>query len=172
MGDAKPGGAEPDLIDRFFAGDIDRSWLRAADAVSRRNAECRRNLQQECRFANAGITTEKNDRARDKATTADPIEFGDAGAASRCRGAGAGQANKFDLPAFGALRCTFGRAVAFDLLHHGIPTAAFVAAAVPFCVDRTAGLADKMAAGARHIQATPVIAPGLPFGSVPRRGRG
>ena len=131
---AEATGAQAGLLDRFFAGDVQH-----APAVSRQGG---RRLQQQRRFADAGITADQDRRGGHEATAQHPVQLGDAGGAARRRLGGAGEVDECDTPTRSALG---GRAGALGnrLLHDGVPLAAGLAATDPSRADATATLADE-----------------------------
>ncbi len=75
-GDAEPVGAEPDLRDGLLAGDIDDRRA----AIGERAGD----LEQQRRFADAGIAADQQRRAAHEPAAGDAVELGDAG--NRARG--------------------------------------------------------------------------------------
>ena len=69
-GKAKPQGAQPDLIDRLFAGDIDDApVLRGHSGAG---------LNEQSRFADAGFAAEEKNGARHEAAAGHAVEFANA----------------------------------------------------------------------------------------------
>ena len=75
VAEAEPFGAQPHLRHRLLAGDVDRA---VAGARQRR-----RGLDQQGRFADAGVAGHQQHRAADEAAAGDAVEFGDAGRQAR-----------------------------------------------------------------------------------------
>ena len=73
--EAEPLGAQPHLRHRFFAGDIDRAVAGAGERG--------RDLDQQGRFADAGIARHQQHRAAHEAAAGDAVELGDAGRQAR-----------------------------------------------------------------------------------------
>ena len=72
---AEPLGAQPHLRHRFLAGDIDRAMAGARQRGG--------GLDQQRRFADAGIARHQQHRAAHEAAAGDAVEFGDAGRQAR-----------------------------------------------------------------------------------------
>ena len=72
---AQPLGAQPHLRDRFLAGDVDRAVAGARERGG--------GLQQQRRFADAGIARHQQHRAAHEAAAGDAVEFGDAAGQAR-----------------------------------------------------------------------------------------
>ena len=70
VGETKPFGAQPHLGHGFLAGNIDGAVPGAGEGG--------RDLQQQRRFADAGIAAEEQHRAAHQAAAGHPVEFGDA----------------------------------------------------------------------------------------------
>ena len=91
VGEVEPVGAQPQLVDRLLTGDIDRGQgLRQGGG----------DLQQQGRFADAGVATDQECRAGDHAAAGNAVEFLDPGDLARRVGRFALQPLKFDLAAF------------------------------------------------------------------------
>ena len=88
----EPLGAQPHLRHRFFARDVDGAM---AGARQRRGG-----LDQQRRFADAGIAAHQQHRAAHKAAAGDAVEFGDAGGQPRRVMRVAGQRLEREQPAF------------------------------------------------------------------------
>ena len=71
----EPLGAQPHLRHRFLAGDVDRAMAGAGERGG--------GLDQQRRFADAGIAAHQQHRAADEAAAGDAVEFGDAGGQAR-----------------------------------------------------------------------------------------
>ena len=112
--DAEPLGAQADLVDRLLAGDIGGARLAAA-AV--RRGDRGGGLQQQGRFADAGIAADQDRRARHQPAAADAVELGDAGAAPRRQHAAVRVSpTKSSALAAAARSSPFGAAVARQFL--------------------------------------------------------
>src|SRR5205814_1449460 len=127
VGDPEPLGAQPDLVDRFFAGDVGRRAAARGEGGGR--------LQQQGRFADPGIAADEDRRAGNQAAAADPVELGDAGQSPRRSGRLAAQADKIDCwaaaAACGAAEALW-RSAARHLLDEAVPGAAGLAPPHPF----------------------------------------
>ena len=138
FGDLQPLGALLDLGGRLLAGDIDRLHTIAG--------EPRGDLEQERRFADAGIAADQRGRGWHDAATEDAVELlhthHDSG---RRFGLGI-QSDEFGLA--GPLRARLGRGeaarrAADGLLNQRVPLATARAFAAPFGVNFATGLAHK-----------------------------
>ena len=141
-GEAEAAGAQADLIDRFFAGDVDD----APAAVGQGGG----GLQEEGGFADAGIAGKQQSGAGDQAAAEHAVELGDAGGDAGWGFGGAGEVNEGEALAFGAF--DGGGAGGGGVLGDGVPFAAGLAAAGPFAGDGAAGLADEAGGGFRHVR--------------------
>ena len=133
--EAEPFGAQPHLRDGFFAGDIDGAVAGARERGG--------GLNEQRRFADAGIARHQQHRAGDEAAAGDAIEFGDAGGEAWRVERLAGERFKLEAAAFarGARAAGNGRGRAF--LDQRIPFAATLAAALPAAIGGAAVLADE-----------------------------
>ena len=138
VGDAQAAGAQADLVDGFLAGDVQHAPAGPRQAGG--------GLQQQGRFADAGIAADQHGRGRDQAAAQHAVQFGDADRRARRRFGVAGQADEGD----GAAGRCFGGGAGpggdcfFD---DGVPLAAGLATAGPFGGDGAAGLADEAGGG-------------------------
>src|SRR6266550_1112992 len=136
VGDPEPLGAQPDLVDRFFAGDVGRRAAARGEGGGR--------LQQQGRFADPGIAADEDRRAGNQAAAADPVELGDAGQTPWRSGRLAAQADKIDCwaaaAACGAAEALW-RSAARHLLDEAVPGAAGLAPPGPFRREGAALLA-------------------------------
>ena len=131
---AQPLGAQPHLADRLFARDIDGAL---AGARQRRGG-----LDQQRRFADAGIARHQDDRAAHEAAAGDAVELGDAGGQARGVMRLAGQRLELEQAALaGPAPGTGGPLGAF--LGQRIPLAAALALALPAVMGGAAVLADE-----------------------------
>src|SRR5262249_62245568 len=137
VGDTESLGAQTDLVDRLLAGDVG-----GGAAAPRKGGG---GLQQQCRFADAGIAADKDGRTRDKAPAAHPVELGDAGQATRLPGALAAQRDKIERGSAaapgGPPAQALWRGAARHLFDEAVPGAGGPAAAPPFPPRRAAPLA-------------------------------
>ncbi len=133
-------GAQPHLVDRLFARDIDAGVFEGQGGGR---------LQQQRGFADAGIAADQNGGARDQPAAGDAVELGDAGDQAGRRGGGAFEADQLDLAA-GFTGEPLGHAVGRGFLGDGVPGPAAFAFAGPARVDGTAFLADIAAGSFRH----------------------
>ena len=135
-------GAQPHLVDGLFAGNIDDAQpLRGERAA---------NLDQQRRFADAGLAAEQKHGAGNEAAAGHAVEFADAGDDAGCRFAGAakvGQGKDAALAAGQRRR----RAGVRRFLDHRIPGAAGIAAALPARRDGAAALTDERGASFGHL---------------------
>ena len=115
-----PLGAGADLRSTLFTADIERGA-----AISSGPG---RDVEQQGRFADSGLTGNENDRSRNESTAEDPIEFADAG--RHC--GGLGQIDFADARRCGRARAGRGgdRLLAADFLN-GAPRLALTAASDP-----------------------------------------
>ncbi len=134
--EAKPQGAQADLIDRLLAGNID-------DATALRGKRGA-GLNDQRRFADAGFAAKQKNRARHETAAGYPVEFGDAGGdAGGGRAAVLDKARKAENPAFSRVRGSRAYARGCAFLGDGVPPAAGVATALPALADRAAILANE-----------------------------
>ena len=144
VADAQPFGAQPHLVERFFARDIG-----AGGVLARQR---RRDLKQQGRLADAGIAADQQGRAHHQAAAAHAIELGDAAPVARRLRRRSGEAGELERAALAAARQSAsgrsGRRGCF--LDDGVPFAAGLAAAAPFARHRAARLADEALDRARH----------------------
>ncbi len=99
-------------------------------------------LEQQRRFADAGIAGHQQHRAAHKAAAGDAVEFGDAGGQARRVMRLAGQRLEREQAAFAGLAARPGRPVG-AFLGKRIPLAAGLAFALPAGRRRAAVLADE-----------------------------
>ena len=92
---AQPLGAQTHLRDRFFAGDVDGAVAGARERGG--------SLDQQGRFADAGIAADQQHRAAHEAAAGDAVEFGDAGGQARGVVRVAGQRLEREQAAFAGL---------------------------------------------------------------------
>ena len=135
VGEAEPLGAQPHLRDGFLAGDVD-----GAVAGAR---ERRRGLDQQRRFADAGIARHQQHRAAHEAAAGDAVEFGDAGGQARRVLRLAGERLEREQRGPCAARGPGRRGGAGAFLGDRVPLAAGVALALPAAVGGAAVLADE-----------------------------
>ena len=122
--DAQAAGAQPHLLDRFLAGDVEHAAAGARERGGR--------LQQQRRLADAGIAADQHGRARHQAAAQHAVQLGDAGRAARRRLGAAGQLDELDAPARRRLGRRAGAGAHRPFLDDGVPLAAGLAAAGPF----------------------------------------
>ena len=140
---AEPLRAQPHLRDRFLAGNIDR----AVAGLRQR----RRDLDQQRRFADAGIAAEQQHRSAHEAAAGDAVEFGNAGGEPgrvlrlRRRKARARTRRPLRGGAAGHAAAAVGA-----FLGDGVPFAAGVALALPAAIGRAAILADEALLATGH----------------------
>ena len=135
FGQPHPGGTQTHLRHRLFTGNIDGRTATACEG--------RQRLQDQGGFAHPRIAADQKRRARHQTATADPVEFADtAGPAGGCP--------LFRLQVFQRERppprARLGTGTGRDsggFLHNRVPSAAGIATAGPFGVNRAAGLTDK-----------------------------
>ncbi len=141
VGDAEAAGAQADLIDRLFAGDVKHPAAGTGEAG--------RGLQQQGRFADAGVAADQDDRGWDEAAAENAVQFGDAdGGAGRGFGA-ASEADERDRPSGRGFRG--GAGACHDCLFlDGVPLAACLAPSGPFQGDGATRLADESGGGFSH----------------------
>jgi hypothetical protein len=147
-------GTHAHLVDRLLARNIE-----AAQRLARFGAACGEggdDLQQQGRFADAGIAADQQGRAGDEAAAADAVELGDAAGAARRHRAGAAQADDVDRARLAAAGCLaaepFRYRLARRLLDQAVPRQAALAAPDPFGVHGAAFLADEASLRARHVR--------------------
>ena len=151
--DAEAAGAEADLVDGLFAGDVEDAAAGAGEAGG--------GLEQEGGLADAGVAADEDGGSGDEASAQHAIQFRDGGGSAGRRLGFAGQADEGDAPAGRGLG---GGAGARGFLDYGVPLTAGFAATGPFGCDGAAGLADEAGYGAGH------SAGFTPLGGVPGRG--
>src|SRR5262249_30709981 len=110
-----------------------------------------RDLDQQRRFADAGITAEEEHRAADEPAAGDAVELGDAASESRCVVRRAGERLEREQAALarrtpGHLRPR-GRGA---FLGDGVPFATGVALALPAAINGAAVLADEAGVATGH----------------------
>src|SRR6516225_4401289 len=106
-------------------------------------------LDQQRRFADAGIAAEEQDRAAHEAATGDAIEFGEPRGESRRVAPRAGKRLERKRPPLA--RRTAGPLWARGtLLGNGVPFATGLAFALPAAVSRAAVLADEVCVATSH----------------------
>jgi hypothetical protein len=136
-------GAHAHLRHRLFAGDVDR--LAAGFRIGRKR------LQDQGRFADAGIAAHQQRGTGNEAAAAHAVEFGNAGRPSRRHLILGLEIFERERPAPHALnRAGPCRRRGSDFLDDGVPAAARVALAGPFGVNRSAALANEARLRARH----------------------
>ena len=115
-------------------------------------------LEQQCRFADAGIARHQQHRAAHEAAAGDAVEFGDAAGQPRRLMGLAGQRLEREQAALAGLAAGTGRPLG-AFLGQRIPLAAGLALALPARRGRTAVLADEaeIAFGHEGIAAETVI---------------
>ena len=128
----QPFGADFDLIGGFFAGNV--ITFGTFGQIGNTGA----NLQQQSRFADAGIAADQNDRPRNQTAAADTVKFHDVGMQApqnlRC----AAQRDKIKQIAF-FLGIKIRKTFAADLFfNNGIPFAAGIAFPLPFRINGAA----------------------------------
>ncbi len=139
--DAETFGAEPHLVDRLFARDIDGAVAARRDAGG--------GLEQQRRFADARIAADQHGGTGHQSAAEHPVELGDAGREARRRGALAAQADEGNGAAL--VRAAEGLRLRLDrFLGERVPGPARLAAAGPLGRFRAASLADEFRGGARH----------------------
>ena len=133
----KSRSAHAHLGRRLLAGEIDDG---EADL-----GKSGRRLQQERRFADAGIAADQHGRARHQAAAEHPVELGDAGGQPRApRGSPSASVSKTASRALPPLMAiSAGRAGRRLFLDDRVPLAAGGAFAGPAGAHRAAGLADE-----------------------------
>ena len=134
-GEPEPLGAQPHLRDRFLAGDIDGAVAGAGERGG--------GLDQQRRFADAGIAADQQHRAAHEAAAGDAVEFGDAGGQARGVMRLAGSGSSANTRPLRAARPGTARSAAAPSSDDRVPLAAGVAFALPAAVDRAAVLADE-----------------------------
>ena len=128
--------AQTHLIDRLFAGDIDD----AAPLLRESGAD----LNEQRRFADAGLTAEQQHRSRHKAAAGHAVEFRDAAGEPRHRFRFRIEIGEREDAAFGAAdRRLRADARGEPFFSERIPRAAGIAAALPAGRNRAAILTDK-----------------------------
>ena len=138
---AEPLGAQAYLRHRFFTGDVDRAM---AGAGQRRGG-----LDQQGRFADAGIAAHQQDGAAHKAAAGDAVEFGDAGGQARGVMRVAGERLERKQAAFAGLTARPGGPLGAFLAQR-VPLAASLAFALPAAEGGAAVLADEAQAALGH----------------------
>ncbi len=151
--DAEAAGAEADLVDGLFAGNVEDAAAGAGQAGG--------GLEQEGGLADAGVAADEYGGGGDEASAQHAIQFRDGGGSAGRRLGFAGQADEGNASAGRGFR---GGAGARGFLDDGVPLAAGFAATGPFGCDGAAGLADEAGYGAGH------GAGFTPLGGVPGRG--
>ena len=135
LGKAEPLGAQPHLRDRFLARDVDR----AVAGLRERGG----GLDQQRRFADAGIAADQQHRAAHEAAAGDAVEFGHAGGQARRVMGLAGERLEREHAALARRAAGTGAVGRGAFLGDRVPLAAGVALALPAAVDRAAVLADE-----------------------------
>ena len=138
IGETEPFGAQPNLRHGFLAGDVD-----GAVSLLREGG---RDLDQQRRFADAGIAAEQQHRAAHKSAAGHAVEFGDAGAEAR-------RLVRFTLERFDGEQPALARRArlcAAAFLDKRIPGSASVAAAGPARGRGAAILANKILCARNH----------------------
>ncbi len=144
--EAQARGAHADLVHGLFARNI--------GARRARLGERPRDLEQQGRFADAGVAADEEGRAGHEAAAGDAVELGDAGGQARHLGRGA--LERFEghdmagLRGGGAGLQPAGGAGPRGFFDNRVPGAAGVAPSGPFAVNRAALLANEIGRGARH----------------------
>ena len=138
---AQPLGAQAHLGDRFLAGDIDR-----AVAGPRQRGG---GLDQQRRFADAGIARHQQHRAAHEAAAGDAVEFGDAARQARGVMRLAGEPLEREQAALGGLAAGSGGPLG-AFLGQRVPFAAGLAFALPAGRRRPAVLANEAEAAPGH----------------------
>src|SRR5262249_8922338 len=143
-GEAETLGAQPYLRDRFLARDIDGALPGA------RERGC--GLDQQGRFADAGVAADEQHRATDEAAAGDTVEFSDAGGQARGLVCLASERFEGERPALSRRPSGTGEARLGGrvLLGDRVPFTAGIALALPAAVDSTAVLADEGEAALGH----------------------
>ena len=141
-------GAQPDLVQRLFAGDVGAGRILARQRRS--------HLKEECRLADAGIAADQQRRAHHEAAAAHAVELGDAAPVARRLRGRAGEAGEFEQAALAAAcqPAAGGARRRRRFLGDRVPLTAGFAAAAPLVGDGTARLADEALEGARHVRAS------------------
>ncbi len=142
-GKAEPLGAQPHLRHRLLAGNVDRPLAGAGQRG--------RDLDQQRRLADAGVTAHEQDRAAHEAAAGDAIELGESGGEPRCVARRACEWLEREQAALarcaaGHLRTRGGRV----LLGDGVPFTAGIALALPAAIGRAAVLADEAQFASGH----------------------
>ena len=134
-------GAQTHLRHCFLTRDIDCAMARAR--------ECGGGLNQQCRFADAGIAAHQQHRAAHKATAGDAVEFGDARRQTRGVMGLAGKRLQREQAALARLAAGAGGTLG-AFLAECIPFAAGLAFALPAVKGSAAVLADEGEMAFRH----------------------
>ena len=147
VAEPEPLGAQPHLRHGLFAGDVDGA---VAGAGERRGG-----LNQQGRFADAGVAGHQQHRAADEAAAGDAVEFRQPGRQAGGLMGLADQRLERELAALAWSAARAGRAAgdtagAVAFLDHGVPLAAGLAFALPAGRGRAAVLADEGQVAAGH----------------------
>ena len=134
-------GAQAHLRHRFLAGDIDRPMTGARERGG--------GLDQQSRFADAGIAADQQDRAAHKAAAGDAVEFGNAGGQARGVMGLAGKRLEREQAAFARLATRPCRTLGAFLAER-VPFSAGLALALPAAEGGTAVLADEGQGASGH----------------------
>src|SRR5262249_43956837 len=141
VGKAEPLRAQAHLRHRLLSGNVGGTMFAAGERGC--------DLDQQRRFADAGIAAQKEHRAGDEAAARYAIEFGETGGEPRriVRVA----CERFQLEQTALARRASGHLGALgSFLHDGVPFAARFALALPTGVGGAAVLADKAGIAAGH----------------------
>ena len=153
----EPERAQPNLVDRFLARDIDRAPARLGHR--------RRHLQQQGRLADPGIARQQHRRARHQPAADRPVEFRDPAAQPLGQRHRSIQPDQLDPPPSArkvVLLAEHRRRAAF--LHQRVPLGAVGALPLPARLFRPTGLADvsRFQLGHRHPMSAAASSPSTP----------
>ena len=142
--EAKARGAQPHLVHRLLAGNVDDPLAAPGKGGA--------GLDEERGLADTGLTAEEHHRSGDEAPAADAVEFGDAGGEACPRSLRLAERTKAEhatLP--GLARGLRPDAGGTGFLHNRVPSAAGLAAPLPARREVAARLAHEGGAGLHHV---------------------
>ena len=136
VGEPEASGAQADLGGGLLAGDVDGGEPGGGEGGG--------GLQEQGRFADAGVAADEGGRGGDEAAAEGAVELSDAGEGPRQLRLGGGEVAQGDAAAAGGAEGAAGRAVGeAGFLGDGVPGAAGLAAARPLGVGGAAGGTDE-----------------------------